>query len=50
MFSEIKSEENELNSHPGVYKENNLLIKEKCVDNEGIKEKDDINNLDYKSL
>lgn len=41
-------------NHPGVYKENNLndnlLIKEKCEDNEGLKEEDDINKLDYKSL
>ena len=54
LTSEIKSEENELINHPGVYKENNLndnlLVKEKCENNEGLKEEDDINKLDYKSL
>ena len=54
LSSEIKSEENELINHPGVYKENNLndnlLIKEKSEENEGLKEEDDINKLDYKSL
>ena len=54
LSSEIKSEENELINHPGIYKENNLndnlLIKEKSEDIEGIKEENDINKLDYKSL